>query len=229
MDNVPQKRPEQPDASNHASPSPSSPLTLPNRSRVDNRNHRVVTSNGRREVSASAAVNASSASTEDDDEDDYTSSSGSSLSSSDDEDDDAQSETGGDINKDNEEITSLPARRKPDIRRIEQESSLLNRLSAFLPQMKSANEDLEREIAAGRAKDIRLDDVDEGSDGQRDGQYIEMNLGLGVLEEKRPGDQDERDVSESHGQSEDTDLLDRLLGKEKTSPSAKPSIQDLGE
>jgi hypothetical protein len=207
-----------------------------------------VTSNGRREVSASAAVNASSASTEDDDEDDYTSSSGSSLSSSDDEDDDAQSETGGDINKDNEEITSLPARRKPDIRRIEQESSLLNRLSAFLPQMKSANDDLEREIAAGRAKDIRLDDVDEGSDGQRDGQYIEMvrlflmilctiqplmaglqNLGLGVLEEKRPGDQDERDVSESHGQSEDTDLLDRLLGKEKTSPSAKPFIQDLGE
>ncbi|KAL4816333.1 hypothetical protein BDW67DRAFT_52515 [Aspergillus spinulosporus] len=228
MDNVPQKRPEQPDASNHASPSPSSPVTLPNRSHVDNRNHPVATSTGRRELSASTAVNARSASTEDDDEDDYTSSSGSSLSSSDDEDDDAQSETGGDMNKDNEGIKSLPARRKPDIRRIEQEPSLLSRLSAFLPQIKSANEDLEREIAAGRGKDIRLDD-DEESDGQRDGQYIEMNLGLGVLEEKRPGDQEERDVSESHGLSEDTDLLDRLLGKEKTSPSAKPSIQDLGE
>jgi hypothetical protein len=56
-----------------------------------------------------------------------------------------------------------------------------------------------------------------------------QNLGLGVLEEKRPGDQDERDISDTHGQSEDTDLLDRLLGKGKTSPSAKPSIQDLGE
>ncbi|KAL4978354.1 hypothetical protein BDW66DRAFT_18575 [Aspergillus desertorum] len=231
MDNVPEKRPEQPDDSNHASPSSSSPIILPNRSRVDNQNHPVVTSNGRREPSASAAVNAHSASTEDD-EDDYTSSSGSSLSSSDDEDDDddAQSEPISGIDKANERITSLPARRRPNIRRIEQEPSLLSRLSAFLPQMKSANEDLEREIAAGRGKDIRLDDdVDEESDRQREGQYIEMNLGLGVLEEKRPGDEEERDASESRGQSEDTDLMDRLMGKETTSSSAKPSIQDLGE
>ncbi|KAL5002604.1 hypothetical protein BDV10DRAFT_104732 [Aspergillus recurvatus] len=231
MDNVPQKRPEQPDDSNHASPSPPSPIILPNRSRVDSQNHPVVTSNGRRQLSASAAVNARSASAEDDNGDDYTSSSGSSLSSSDneDDDDDAQSESAGGVNGDNEGITSLPARRKPNIHRIEQEPSLLTRLSAFLPQMKSANEDLEREIAAGREKEIRLDDdVDEEGNNQREGQYIEMNLGLGVLEEKRPGDE-EKDASESRGQSEDTDLMDRLMGKEKTSSSAKPSIQDLGE
>ncbi|KAL4989334.1 hypothetical protein BDW68DRAFT_72253 [Aspergillus falconensis] len=230
MDNVPQKRPEQPDDSNHGSPS----LTLPNRSRVDTQNHPAETSNGRRELSASVAVNARSASAEeeDDDDDDYTSSSGSSLSSSDDEDDDdddVQSESAGAINGDNERITSLPARRRPNIHRIEQEPSLLSRLSAFLPQMKYANEDLERKIAAGRGKEIRLDDdVDEESDGQREGQYIEMNLGLGVLEEKRPG-YEEKDSSESRGQSEETDLMDRLMGKEKTSSSAKPSIQDLGE
>ncbi|KAL6234474.1 hypothetical protein BDW75DRAFT_163939 [Aspergillus navahoensis] len=231
MDTVPQKRPEQPDDSHHASPSPSSPITLPNRLRIDSQNHPVVASNGRRKHSASAAVNARSTSAEDDDEDDYTSSSGSSLSSSDDDgDDEAQSEPAGGIKLDNEGITSLPARRKPNINRIEQEPSLLSRLSAFLPQMKSANENLEREIAAGRGKEIRLDDdVDEESDGQREGQYIEMNLGLGVLEEKRPGDEEEKDASGFRGQFEDTDLMDRLMGKEKTSSSVKPSIQDLGE
>jgi hypothetical protein len=39
--------------------------------------------------------------------------------------------------------------------------------------MKTANEDLQREIAAGRAKDIRLDEGDE-NEAQSDGQYIEM-------------------------------------------------------
>ncbi|RDW76620.1 NOPCHAP1/New4 family protein [Aspergillus mulundensis] len=233
MDNVPQKRPEQPDGNNHASPSPA--ITLPNRPRttVDKQDLNV-TSNGRRELSASHAVNARSASAahdQDEDDDDYTSSSGSSLSSSDDEeDDDAKSESAG-LDGDNEGITSLPARRKPNIRRIEQEPGLLGRLSAFLPQMKSANEDLEREIAAGRGKDIQLDDGDEDeeNDSQREGQYIEMNLGLGVLEEKRPGDEEDKEAPGSHGPTGNTDLMDRLMGKEKKNSSDKPSIQDLGE
>ncbi|KAL4899506.1 hypothetical protein BDW74DRAFT_109163 [Aspergillus multicolor] len=234
MDNVPQKRPEQPDGNNHASPSPA--ITLPNRPRtttVDQQNMNV-TSNGRRELSASDAVNARSASAphdQDVEDDDYTSSSGSSLSSfdDDDDDDDAQSDSAG-LTGDNEAITSLPARRKPNIRRIDQEPGLLSRLSAFLPQMKSANEDLEREIAAGRGKDLQLDDDgDEENDGQREGQYIEMNLGLGVLEEKRPGDEEDKEPSGSHGPTEDTDLMDRLMGKEKKSSTEKPSIQDLGE
>ncbi|MCP6379874.1 NOPCHAP1/New4 family protein, partial [Klebsiella pneumoniae] len=54
---------------------------------------------------------------------------------------------------------------------------LLSKLSAFLPQMKTANEDLQREIAAGRAKDIRLDEDDE-NEAQSDGQYIEMVCSL---------------------------------------------------
>ncbi|PYI16687.1 hypothetical protein BO99DRAFT_216811 [Aspergillus violaceofuscus CBS 115571] len=82
-------------------------------------------------------------------------------------------------------IPRIPALPKPNIHRVQQTPDLLSRLSAFLPQMKTANEQLERDIAAGRAKDIRLDDAmdededeDEGEgedDGQADGKrYIEM-------------------------------------------------------
>ncbi|KAL4917538.1 hypothetical protein BDW62DRAFT_201568 [Aspergillus aurantiobrunneus] len=240
MDDVPQKRPQQPNVS-ESHPSPS--ITLPKRPRNDNPTQPTVTSNGGRELSASSAVNAREASfpTQDgEDEDDYTSSSGSSVSSSDDdddEDDDDHSENAGNfhdvLNGDNEGITSLPARRKPHIRRLEPESSLLSKLSAFLPQMKTANEDLQKEIAAGCAKDIQLDDADENDD-HGNGQYIEMNLGLGVLEEKREGDDSNSGEGEArdsgpHDPSEDTHLLDQLMGKQKTSSSEKPSIQDLGD
>lgn len=165
MDNASKQRSQQPGDSL----SPSSSVTLPNRS--------VTESHGRREVSASSAVNAPSSAAHDDDEeddDDYTSSSGSSLSS-DDEEEDAQRGATDNENRvidSNEGITSLPARRKPNIRRPDQESSLLSKLSAFLPQMKSANEDLQRDIAAGHAKDLQVDD--ENLNDQKDGQYIEM-------------------------------------------------------
>ena len=49
------------------------------------------------------------------------------------------------------------------------DSELLSRLNAFLPKMKSANEDLEKEIEAGRVGDLVLDNADEGGE-----QYIEM-------------------------------------------------------
>ena len=42
------------------------------------------------------------------------------------------------------------------------------RLSAFLPQMKSANEELEKNIAEGKGEDLVLDSVGDGKD------YIEM-------------------------------------------------------
>lgn len=60
-----------------------------------------------------------------------------------------------------------------------------------------------------------------------------QNLGLGVLEEKHPGDEDSsdeevKDSAGSRGPAEDTNLMDRLMGKDQTSSSEKPSIQDLG-
>ncbi|KAL4873690.1 hypothetical protein BDV12DRAFT_51639 [Aspergillus spectabilis] len=231
MDDVPQKRPQPDESQSHASRS----IILPKRPRSDQSTQPPVTSeNGGRNVSACSTVNARKASPaqdDDDDDDDYTSSSGSSLSPSDDEDDNHSENAENPnsvLNGDNEEITSLPARRKPHIRRIDKEPGLLSRLSAFLPQMKTANEDLQKEIDAGRAKDIRLDEEDDHGDGQ----YIEMNLGLGVLEEKRPGDgQNPGDGEPKYSKpqsSAETNVLDHLMGREKTSPSDKPPIQDLG-
>jgi hypothetical protein len=68
--------------------------------------------------------------------------------------------------------SSLPhigGRPKPRIHRMKGDSELLSRLNAFLPKMKSANEDLQKEIEAGRAGDLVLDNADEGGE-----QYIEM-------------------------------------------------------
>ncbi|RAH80791.1 hypothetical protein BO86DRAFT_389989 [Aspergillus japonicus CBS 114.51] len=143
-------------------------------------------------------------------------------------------------------IPRIPALPKPNIHRIQQTPDLLSRLSAFLPQMKTANEQLERDIAAGRAKDIRLDDAmdededeDEGEgedDGQADGKrYIEMNLGLGVLEEKRPDDEISTSAQPGNEQTvlasrpKDSGVLDTLMGNTDAAATAasKPTIEEL--
>ncbi|KAJ5578164.1 uncharacterized protein N7459_007128 [Penicillium hispanicum] len=138
-------------------------------------------------------------------------------------------------------IPNVSARQKPRIQRIEGGSDLMARLSAFLPKMKDANESLEKEIAAGRGQDVMLDSVNE-ADGK---DYIEMNLGLGVLEEKR-GDNDDTSSDESENESpgatpstardankkpkaeEDSNVLGKLMG-ENESATDKPSIEEIGE
>lgn len=70
-------------------------------------------------------------------------------------------------------------------------SSLLSRLNSFLPAIASANSELDKAIARGEGAKYSIEAVD--SDDER---VIEMNLGLGVLEEKRPG------VSDSEGSSD---------------------------
>ncbi|KAL3480389.1 hypothetical protein BJX99DRAFT_254692 [Aspergillus californicus] len=245
MGNVSPKRPQ---GSEPASRS----ITLPKRPRSDESKPSepdvTATDKGRREDSAPSAAKARNGPVADEsDDDDYTSSSGSSLTSSDEEDDEedddvhseiadvdssAQSrerETNDPALNGSEQIPSLPARRKPNIRKFQGDSSLLSKISAFLPQMKSANEDLQREVDAGNVKEIvQLDNEDED---QGDGQYIEMNLGLGVLEEQRSNDEQgsgEGNKPQHSEPSEETDLLDKLMGK-KASSSDKPSIQELGE
>lgn len=69
-------------------------------------------------------------------------------------------------------IPHIGGRPKPNIHRMDGGSDLLSRLSSFLPQMKNANEDLERAIAAGRGQEMVLDSVDD--DGK---DYIEMVRG----------------------------------------------------
>ncbi|KAJ5717125.1 hypothetical protein N7488_002771 [Penicillium malachiteum] len=170
---------------------------------------------------------------------DYTSSSGSSDDSS--SEDDSSEDENESIHHENKTTSSatsssiphVQGRPKPRIRKMEGNSELLARLSAFLPKMKSANEDLEKEIAAGRGKDVVLDEVDDDKD------YIEMNLGLGVLEEKR-GDNADPSGNEGDGEGmdgiesdkkgnmgDDSDILSQLMGG-KDLDADKPSIEDLG-
>lgn len=112
-------------------------------------------------------------------DDDPTSSSGSSSSESESEEEYSEEEEDQELHGDHD--TTIPAlapapsmphiagRRRPNIHSMEGGSDLLSRLSSFLPKMKNANEDLEREIAAGRGQDMVLDSVnDDGKD------YIEM-------------------------------------------------------
>lgn len=107
---------------------------------------------------------------------DPTSSSGSSSEDSESESEDEQQsdrEVNGTGNSTTQTNTdSLPhigGRPKPRIRRFKGGSGLMSRLNAFLPQMKSANEDLQRQIDAGNAGDLVLDNAE--ANGER---YIEM-------------------------------------------------------
>ncbi|OJD10800.1 hypothetical protein AJ78_08285 [Emergomyces pasteurianus Ep9510] len=78
-------------------------------------------------------------------------------------------------------VPHRPPHPKPSIHRLNG-STLRSRLTSFLPQLRVANENLEKEIAAGNAAGVELS---QSEDTEIDGQYIEMNLGLGVLEEQR--------------------------------------------
>lgn len=111
-----------------------------------------------------------------DDDDDFTSSSGSDSSDEESDDDGEEGQSGDEhdqVKSDDgrdQALPRIPARQKPRIQHVERDGNLLARISAFLPQMKNANDELQREIEAGRAKEIRLDEVDD----QNEGQYIEM-------------------------------------------------------
>ncbi|PLB43664.1 hypothetical protein P170DRAFT_441121, partial [Aspergillus steynii IBT 23096] len=104
---------------------------------------------------------------DDDDEDDYTSSSGSDSDSDGDDSDDAErsddqharrldsdvkshdgdASAGAGAGADaDQRMPHVSGRAKPRIHRVQDDQGLMSRLSAFLPQMKSANEDLQREI-----------------------------------------------------------------------------------
>ena len=110
-------------------------------------------------------------------------------------------------------------------------SDLQRRLSTFIPDLAAANDELEVERAAGTLGDRNIEDVDEQS-------YIEMNLGLGVLEEKRhseSGSETSDDNRSLEGENEgdeaamasregeglrngeaETDVLGKLLRRKKS-------------
>ncbi|EGD97666.1 hypothetical protein TESG_05068 [Trichophyton tonsurans CBS 112818] len=104
-------------------------------------------------------------------------------------------------------------------------AALRARLANFLPSLKAANEDLEREIAAGKSMTLEVENEDEGQ-----GQLIEMNLGLGVLQEKGEESYEHSDAdsesSESIDPKEEKNVIGKLMGKK--ADLQKPKIEDLG-
>ncbi|KAI7278957.1 hypothetical protein KC345_g5619 [Hortaea werneckii] len=155
----------------------------------------------------------------------------SSLSTSSEESSDSEGE---------DSVHTIGGPKKPEMdgqRSTESARNLQSRLSAFLPQLEAANQQLETD-GGGHS----IEEVEDGD------QHIEMNLGLGVLEEKRDdgsnsseesSDEDEvmhgdgMDASaptgaekQGHG-SKDTHVLEKLKGA-RCHDDSKGGIQEIG-
>ncbi|KAK4962301.1 hypothetical protein LTR66_012712 [Elasticomyces elasticus] len=143
---------------------------------------------------------------------------------------------------DDNDIITISTAKKPVIKPIHETGELLAKLAAFLPQMAEANEVIERLRSAGDALGVGFEDPAEEDEGG----YIEMNLGLGVLEEKDPdagsgGEEsgswsseeevEGKELSASCGRAgfvgvKEVDVLGRLLGQRRN--AARTQIQEIG-
>ncbi|KKZ62740.1 hypothetical protein EMCG_00326 [[Emmonsia] crescens] len=160
--------------------------------------------------------------------DDETSSSGesessiSSSSSSSSSGSESESESNDIANKSGaSDVVSVPHRPphlKPSIGRFNG-STLRNRLTSFLPELRAANEDLEKDIAAGNVAGVELD---HSEDAEVDGEYIEMNLGLGVLEEQ--GDDTGSDTSPDNESAISYDEDNSTRSARKPQPKPRQNI-----
>jgi len=95
-------------------------------------------------------------------------------------------------------------------------AAVLQRIQAFLPQMEAANADL-LQRAQNRPESVNIEQHDEEDAG--DGQYIEMNLGLGVFDIRAPSS--ERSSSDKDC---DSDVPSDISGD-----SSDSSDEDTGE
>jgi len=139
-----------------------------------------------------------------------------------------------------EEVVTLGGPKKPPIGNnsdLTAAQQLQARIAALLPQLQAANEEL-IDGAPGQS----MEDVDDGE------QHIEMNLGLGVLEEQREGDSDSSDDSSDSDEESlceeeegvpissgavsrepderEPNIMRKLLGQKND--RRKPGIEDLG-
>ncbi|KAJ4356617.1 uncharacterized protein N0V89_004653 [Didymosphaeria variabile] len=137
------------------------------------------------------------------------------------------------VQQDAEEVVNLRANRgkRPDFKLPgdEELDDIRPFLKDFLPKLKAANEELEAQKKAGTLQSSEIIG-DEEADGEE--QYIEMNLGLGVLEEQ--GDEADNDAHESldnnkegeeEQQDSEKDVLGKLMGREK--PKEPVGIQEV--
>ena len=155
---------------------------------------------------------------DDDDEDDYS-------DNKEEEEEDETSSSGSDSeseehevfeNSESEDIVDLTGSTAipPKIEALPQSSDLRSRLSTLLPQLKKANAQLES------GPGVQIDDVADDED-----QYIEMDLSLGVLKERKtPADgeiktavEDDSSSDDLNDESDHEDAVQKALRKDKTS------------
>ncbi|KAI9667361.1 MAG: hypothetical protein M1821_000176 [Bathelium mastoideum] len=126
-------------------------------------------------------------------------------------------------------ITNLRIGKKPKIRAMEGRKDMLNlreRLDRFLPRLALANAEIEEQRREGTWVGKGVEDVDEEADEG----YIEMNLGLGVLEHK---DHEMSETSSSSESSDDVevgldtkqDIMARLMGR--TEAQERAGIEEM--
>ncbi|KAJ4290461.1 hypothetical protein N0V90_010678 [Kalmusia sp. IMI 367209] len=165
-----------------------------------------VESDASSEVSESSDEPSDESSEEEDDDD-------SELEEDENEDEDEHAQQSG------EEVVNLRANRgnKPKFKIADDVEDIRPFLKDFLPKLKAANEELEAQKKAGR---IQSSEVAGEENEDNEEQYIEMNLGLGVLEEK-DDNMDGREASDSESESKDgdqsneKDILGKLMGRDK--------------
>ncbi|THZ84192.1 hypothetical protein D6C84_04309 [Aureobasidium pullulans] len=123
--------------------------------------------------------------------------------------------------------TLRPKNQKPNFARPAT-SDLKSRLQTFLPQMAAANAELEKLAQEGGLEGKRLEDVGVGDE------YVEMELGLGVMEEKKEGDDssdetsDESSDDSSEDSSEEDDDDDEKEQKKKQKEKEQKEKDILG-
>lgn len=156
--------------------------------------------------SVSSAVESSSAGDENSSSEDEDS-----ANTNDEEEGDGEMERGG------EEMVTVGGAKKPAIGSLEGvmcgARGLRERLGALLPRLAVAEETLGQE-------GVCMEGEGEG------GRWIEMDLGLGVLEEVGESEE-ERETSEGEGGERD-DVMDRLMGRGKSRGGANVGIEELG-
>ncbi|PQE12158.1 Cysteine ase protein [Rutstroemia sp. NJR-2017a BVV2] len=117
----------------------------------------------------------------------------------------SESDSDSDSSSDSDSEQEIPLIRPLNARPVMRVSALprsegLAGLPDFLKRMKEANEELKRKVEAGGRRG--LEDVREGES------YVEMDLGLGVWEEKKEGvgsEEESEDEEESGSEGEDED------------------------
>jgi len=111
-----------------------------------------------------------------------------------------------------ESSLQIPGRapQKPDMKSFPRPGlSIRDRVAAFLPELAAANQELEELRRNGGLDDKIIDDYTD-KDGNGGGRYIEMDLGLGVLEEKNA----DAAASDSESEPENDDrVMNNLMGR----------------